>query len=245
MATFELSVNGSGPPALDAAPATVSVRQHLRNGVPDIYRRDAFARRDQPPPFAMRFLQALEEVLDPIVATLDSLPAHLDVDLAPEHALAGLATWLGVDEVESLPADQRREAVRRAGELARLRGTAAGLQLTLSLFFPQIKVRINDHGRVTVSEDADEQPPPAAVASFDVVCEQSLPPETQMSVARTIERWKPVHAHYKLRVRRGTEIRTLPDVPAAPPSDAGHGQTPPELRPPFTDPPATDIGDDP
>jgi phage tail-like protein len=184
-------------------------------------------------------------VLDPIVATLDSLPAHLDADLAPEHALAGLATWLGVDEVESLPADQRREAVRRAGELARLRGTAAGLQLTLSLFFPQITVRINDHGRVTVSEDADEQPPPAAMASFDVVCEQSLPPETQMAVARTIERWKPVHAHYKLRVRRGEKIRTLPDVPAAPASDGGYGQTPAELRPPFDDPPATDIGDDP
>ena len=246
MATYELSLNGSGPEHLiDATPATVSVRRHLRDGVPDIYRRDAFARRDQPPPFVMRLLQALEEVLDPIVATLDSLPAHLNVDLAPEHALAGLATWLGVDEVESLPADQRREAVRRAGELARLRGTAAGLQLALSLFFPQITVRINDHGSVSVSEAADEPAPPASVASFDVICEQSLPPETQMAVARTIERWKPVHAHYKLRVRRGDKIRTLPDVPAAPPSDSGYGQTPPEMRPPFNDPPAGDIGDDP
>ena len=151
MATaYELSVNGSGPdrPLLSDAPATVSVRRHLRNGVPDIYRRNATATRDQPPPFVMRFLHALEEVLDPIVATLDSLPAHLDVDLAPEHALEGLASWLGVDEVESLPPDQRREAVRRAGELGRLRGTRAGLQLALSLFFPSISMRINDHGGV-------------------------------------------------------------------------------------------------
>ena len=120
MATFQLAVNGSRPegPPKDA-PSTVSAREHLRKGVPDIYRRDFNARNDQPPPFAIRFLHALEEVLDPIVATLDSLPAHLDVDLAPEHALAGLATWLGVDDVEALPAKQRREAVRRAGELAR------------------------------------------------------------------------------------------------------------------------------
>jgi len=236
MATaYELSVNGSSPgrPLLSDAPATVSVRRHLRDGVPDIYRRNAAATRDQPPPFVMRFLHAMEEVLDPIVATLDSLPAHLDADLAPEHALEGLASWLGVDEVESLPPDQRREAVRRAGELGRLRGTRAGLQLALSLFFPSISIRINDHGGVTVSENADDAPPPASAASFEVMCDQSLPPETQMAVARCIERWKPVHAHYKLRVKRGDKVRTLPEVPRA--SSGDEGVTPPELRPPFDD----------
>jgi phage tail-like protein len=249
MATFELSTNGAIPAdALDGAPPTVSARQHLRKGVPDIYRRDNAARRDQPAPFAMRFLQALEEVLDPVTATLDSLPSHLNVDLAPEHALAGLATWLGVDEVESLPATQRREAVRRAGELARLRGTRAGLQLALSLFFPEITLRINDHGAVVVSESVDDPPAQGRVASFDVVCEQSLPPETQMAVARCIERWKPVHAHYKLRVRRGREVKTLPEVPAAPSFETGLGMTPPELRPPFEEPPPGErgeTGDDP
>ncbi|MDP2712861.1 MAG: phage tail protein [Solirubrobacteraceae bacterium] len=231
---MERSVNGSGPerPPLVDAPGTVSARRHLRNGVPDIYRRDAAARRDRPPPFAMRFLHALEEVLDPIVATLDSLPAHLDADLAPEHALAGLASWLGVDEVETLPDEQRREAVRRAGELGRLRGTRAGLQLALSLFFPSISIRINDHGGVVVSEDATDAPPPATAASFEVMCDQSLPPETQMAVARCIERWKPVHAHYKLRVRKGGKVRTLPEVPRTP---SGEGTTPAELRPPFDD----------
>ena len=234
---YELSSNGAQPQRSLRAdtPETVSARRHMRDAMPDIYRRDAAARRDQPPPFAMRFLHALEEVLDPVVATLDSLPAHLDVDLAPEHALAGLATWLGVDEVESLPATQRREAVRRAGELGRLRGTRAGLQLALSLFFPEITVRINDHGGVVVSESLDEQPPLTG-SSFDVVCEQSLPPETQLAVARCIERWKPVHARYKLRVRRGDKVRTLPDVPAA----SSEGMTPPELRPPFHDGPGGD-----
>jgi len=249
VATFELSVNGSQPDrSLGGAPPTGSARQHLRKGVPDIYRRDAAARHDQPPPFVVRFLEALEEVLDPIVATLDSLPAHLDVDLAPEHALAGIATWLGVDEVESLPAEQRREAVRRAGELARLRGTRAGLQLALSLFFPDITLRINDHGGVVVTESVDEEPAPARAASFDVVCEQSLAPEKQMAVARCIERWKPVHAHYKLRVRRGREVKTLSDVPAAPSFETGIGMTPPELRPPSgEDAPGgrEDVGDDP
>ena len=85
---------------------------------------------------------------------------------------------------------------------------------------------------MTVSESADDAPPPASAASFEVMCDQSLPPETQMAVARCIERWKPVHAHYKLRVRRGDKVRTLPEVPRASfPDD--EGMTPPELRPPF------------
>jgi phage tail-like protein len=232
VATFELAVNGSRPGGPKDAPSTVSAREHLRKGVPDIYRRDFNARRDQPPPFAIRFLHALEEVLDPIVATLDSLAAHLDVDLAPEHALAGLATWLGVDDVEALPAKQRREAVRRAGELARTRGTREGLELALSLFFPDVVMHVNDHGGVVVSERVDDTPPVASVSSFDVVCDASLPPETQMAVARCIESWKPVHAHYKLRVRKGKQVKTMPDVPTAATGDI----TPRELRPPFDDP---------
>jgi phage tail-like protein len=243
VAIVELSSNGATPPLPPPrapAPATVSARRHLRNGVPDIYRRDATARRDRPAPFAMRFLEALEEVLDPVVATLDSLPAHLDVDLAPEHALAAIAAWLGVDEVESLPPDQRREVVRKAGALGRLRGTRAGLELALTLFFPQVTLHVNDHGGVLVSDDVEGAPPPAVAASFDVVCEQSLPPETQMAVARCIERWKPVHASYKLRVRRGERVKTLGEIPRAP-RDAG--MTPPELRPPFDEPP--EAGDEP
>jgi phage tail-like protein len=245
-ATHELSSNGSGPAAngLVSAPATVSARAHLRRGVPDIYRRDAYALRDRPPPFAMRFLEALEEVLDPITATLDSLPAHFDVDLAPEHALAGLATWFGVDEVESLPVDQRREVIHRAGELGRLRGTRAGLELALSLFFPGITVRINDHGSVVVSDTVDEELP-RVPASFDVVCEQSLPPETQMAVARCIERWKPVHAHYKLRVRRGDRVKTLPDVPAAPEGMAITEPRPPTMEVPAAEPPAQEPPEEP
>lgn len=231
---YELSSNGGAPPAArangDAPPATASVRRHLRNGVPDIYRRDAASLRDQPPPLAMRFLHALEEVLDPITATLDSLPAHLDVDLAPEHALAGLATWLGVDEVESLPAASRREAVRQAGALGRQRGTRAGLELALALFFPAIKLRIEDHGSVVVSADVDAPPPPAAAALFDVYCDQPLAPEMQMAVARCIERWKPVHAHYKLRVRKESGRLETVEAPAVADAD---GLTPPELKPPF------------
>ena len=49
----------------------------------------------------MRFVGALEELLDPIVAVLDALPAHFDPDHAPRDILDLLASWLGVDLDES------------------------------------------------------------------------------------------------------------------------------------------------
>lgn len=174
------------------APPAASARRRLRAGLPDIY---------DDGDFGMRFLLGLEQVLDPVLATLDSLPALFHVELAPDHALAGLAAWLGVEDVEGLPPAARREALRRAGELGRLRGTRAGLQLALEVFYPDVPMRIEDHGSVIVSAE----PGPAATApaaTFSVFCDEPLSDEVQLAVSRTIDRWKPAHAQYRLRIRR-------------------------------------------
>jgi len=193
------------------APPTVSARGTMLAGLPPAYTEGDFIKG---------FLEGLAQVLDPVVATLDSLRAHLDFELAPDHVLAGMAAWLGVAEVEQLDTDQRREVVRRAGDLGRLRGTREGLQLALELFFPGVPMRIDDHGKVVVL-DADESPPPAAAPSFDVYCDEALGPETQMAVAGCIERWKPVHARYRLRVRKGDTGETLIAPPPAEPEGDG------------------------
>ena len=73
----------------------------------------------------MRFVGALEAVLDPIVAVLDALPAHFNPDHAPRDVLDLLAAWLGVELDESQPLRERRELVRQAAELSRRRGTRA------------------------------------------------------------------------------------------------------------------------
>ena len=73
-------------------PPVASSRAYLRDGLPAIY---------QDGDFGMRFVGALEELLDPIVAVLDALPAHFDPDHAPRDILDLLAAWLGVDLDES------------------------------------------------------------------------------------------------------------------------------------------------
>jgi phage tail-like protein len=172
-------------------PPVASERAYLRNGLPALY---------QEHDFGMRFVGALESLLDPIVAMLDGLPAHFDPDHAPSDILRLMAAWLGVDLDESQALPHQREMVRRAAELSRRRGTVGGMRLALELAFPEVPLRIEDTGDVLVDPPGpDASPPPPA--SFIVYCDKPVPEETQAAIARCIERFKPVHTSYRLRVK--------------------------------------------
>ena len=73
----------------------------------------------------MRFVGALETLLDPIVAMLDALPEHFDPDYAPRDILNLLSAWLGVDLDESQPIAVQRDTIRQAAELAAAAGRRA------------------------------------------------------------------------------------------------------------------------
>jgi len=171
-------------------PTVASSRAYLRNGLPAIY---------QESDFGMRFIGALEELLDPIVAVLDALPAHFDPDHAPRDILNLLAAWLGADIDESQDMRHQREMVRRAADLGRKRGTVSGLELALQLQFPDVPLRIEDQGGVKWS--LDQQPVEAPPPSFVVYCDKPIPEQTQAAVARCIEQHKPVGTAYRLRVK--------------------------------------------
>src|SRR3954466_4412291 len=134
-------------------PSVASRRAYLRNGLPAMY---------QDGDFGMRFVGALETVLDPIIAVLDALPAHFNPDHAPRDILALLASWLGVELNEGQELSQQREMVRRAADLGRTRGTVRGLELALKLSFPDVPLRVEDQGGVRWSLDNRpiEAPPP-------------------------------------------------------------------------------------
>jgi phage tail-like protein len=174
-------------------PAVVSARRWMRDGLPGLY-------QDGDGDFAMRFVGALETVLDPLVAVLDALPAHFDPALAPVDILGLLTAWLGLEYDESQPTEQLRTLVRHAAELGRRRGTRAGLELALRLNFPDLPLRVEDAGAVTWSTD----PVAAAGAQapgFVVYCDAPIPDERQAAIARLIEAVKPVHVPYRLRVK--------------------------------------------
>jgi phage tail-like protein len=149
--------------------------------------------------FGMRFVGALEAVLDPIVAIIDALPAHFHPDHAPRDVLGLIAAWLGIELDESQPLPERRRLVTQAAELSRRRGTVRGLELALALAFPGLPLRVEDNGGVVWR--AGETPPDAAPGSFVVYCDQPIPEAKQAAVARCIEQCKPVHCSYRLRVK--------------------------------------------
>ena len=129
--------DGAKPSPRESAPEVASQRHLYRSALPAIY---------QDGDFGLRLLRGLEEVLDPIVALLDSLPAHADPDLAPQDVLELLAGWLGVELDESWPDERRREFIRQGPEFARRRGTTVGLELALGIAFPDVLLRVEDRG---------------------------------------------------------------------------------------------------
>src|SRR3954447_10583514 len=80
-----------------------------------------------------QFCSGLDEVLAPIVCTLDSWPAYLDPDTTPRDMLAWLGSWLGVTLDARQSAEQQREVLRRSVRLLRWRGTLRGLREAVAL----------------------------------------------------------------------------------------------------------------
>jgi phage tail-like protein len=101
----------------------------LAETLPGVY-RDAWMdeyRRTAREPFGTRFISALDDVLAPVLATLDSFEGYLDPTTTSEDFLAWLGEWVAASVDASWSEDRRRAFVAQASELYRRRGTALGL----------------------------------------------------------------------------------------------------------------------
>ncbi|MBO9534073.1 MAG: hypothetical protein J7513_13970 [Solirubrobacteraceae bacterium] len=188
--TRSLVVVDSGQPA----PRVASARGSMRFALPGVY---------QDSDFTMRFIEALEVVLDPLTGTLDGLHHYVDPGFAPGPWLELLCAWLGVeidepenDEAPHARDDRLRALVRAGAELGRVRGTRRALELSLSLRFPDLPLRVEDESAITWPGHE-----PKSTERFVVYCDQPISDELQVRIARVIEREKPVHVPYKLRVK--------------------------------------------
>ena len=120
-----------------------------------------------------RFTAGLDEVLAPVLSTLDNLWAYLDPRLCPPDLLAWLATWVGAELTDELPEPARRELVATAASWQRGRGTAAALAEQVR----QVTggdVRVVDPGGTTWSS-VPGAPAPAASRAVCVVVTGARP----------------------------------------------------------------------
>jgi phage tail-like protein len=78
--------------------------------------------------FTQQLCAGLDDVLAPVFATLDSLPAYFDPATAPDDMLAWLATWMGIVVDRHQSAARQRQLVHTGAEILRWRGTARGVR---------------------------------------------------------------------------------------------------------------------
>jgi phage tail-like protein len=155
-------------------------------------------------PFIARFTAGLDDVLAPVIATLDSLEAYVDPLLAPEDFLPWLAGWVGVTVNENAPVDLHRATVARAAELHRLRGTVGGLRASLELLTGG-EVEVSDSGGVAYADTpgtpSPVDPSPWVRVSVRVPSDTGWSPEAlRAAVEAAVVAAKPAHVQHVVEV---------------------------------------------
>ncbi len=124
---------------LRGGPKTTPVLRRVRIDFPRSTSLDRLPTVYRDNPVAEDFTERFLAIFDATIADLDravaTFPALLDAVDAPPEVLPWLAAMLGMAFDSSLDDRRRRELIRRAPELYRLRGTPAGLRLALWLLF--------------------------------------------------------------------------------------------------------------
>jgi phage tail-like protein len=155
-------------------------------------------------PFVSRFTAGLDDVLAPVIATLDSLEAYVDPLLAPEDFLAWLAGWVGVTVNANAPVSLHRATVARAAELHRMRGTVTGLRTALELLTGG-EVEVTDSGGVAHADRPGTKPPgdprPWVRVSVCVPADTGWSPDAlRAAVEAAVVAAKPAHVQHVVEV---------------------------------------------
>jgi phage tail-like protein len=166
--------------------------------LPAIYQEDGFTQR---------MLGGLDEVLAPILATLDSFDAYLDPSLTPPDFLPWLAGWVGLALDDTWDEARRREAVARAVELYRVRGTAVGLAAQVQLQTGG-SVEIVENGASSWSVDPGGDLPGSAEPLL--VVRVTVPDPKAVDGARLdalVASAKPAHVLHRIEIAKGQPSR--------------------------------------
>ena len=193
-----------------AAPPSASARGYLSRTLPSVYveaERPSFAIApggEPPEPFVVRWLGALEEILDPAVTLIDNLAWHFDAETAPDDIVTALLCWLGLEVAADLEPDARRRVLRRAMALGRRRGTLLGLRELLGLAFAGAQIEVTQTARATHGADPGERPR-APAPRVTVRCRDALAAQQRASLRRLVDDWCPAHVGWTLEMgERGT-----------------------------------------
>ncbi|WP_261569967.1 phage tail protein [Frankia gtarii] len=142
-------------------------------------------------------LAAFDDVLAPVLATLDSFDAYLDPDLTPSDFLGWLAGWLGVAIDGRWPPERTRRVLRQAPELLRWRGTPHGVAAAVRAL-AEVDAEVVDSGGVGWSPSPRGLAPGARVPMLIV----RVPRGADLRAVETaVQGAKPAHVPHRVEVR--------------------------------------------
>jgi len=153
--------------------------------------------------FAQRFTAGLDTVLAPVFATLDNLPAYLDPRVAPDDFVDWLVTWVGAESDPRWPLALRREAVVRAVELHRWRGTRRGLTEALRLALGVHAEVTGDGGAAWSATPGADLPAPSDTGPLVTVRPGGDVPVDPARVHEIVRAMCPVHTLCRVEILPG------------------------------------------
>ena len=198
----------------------------LVEALPGVY-RDAWideARRTAREAFGARFISAFDEVLAPILATLDNLDAYLDPDTTPEDFLVWLGEWVAASVDAGWGEDRRRAFVGQAADLYRRRGTAAGLRDHVQIHTGGL-VEVVENGASSFSAKPDAKLPgsPEPVVVVRVIVDD--PTEIDRAKLESmVHASKPAHVVHRVEVVATAQRASRRSKPASPTAAAAPGE---------------------
>lgn len=173
--------------------AGLGIRTPLIEMLPAVYQED---------PFTERFVGGFDDVMAPILATLDCLVDYFDPYLAPEDFLEWMAGWVGIEMEEGWPIERRRAVLSTAVEMYRMRGTVAGLRANLQVLTGG-RVEIADSGGVGWSKSPNAELPGEASPRLAVRIRVHDPSSVPMDlVDAAVAAAKPAHVVHRVEVDR-------------------------------------------
>lgn len=163
----------------------------LADTLPAVLREDVFARG---------LCASLDEVLAPVLLSLDAFPAYLDLTTTPTDMLPWLAQWLGMAVDADQPVDTQRSLLRSAGELHATRGTRRGMELAISAALG-LPVEVSETGAAAWSATPDGELPgePGSGMVVTVRAAGDQPVDLDQ-VEALVKAVKPAHVQHRIQV---------------------------------------------
>jgi|GEM_PF-533663 phage tail-like protein len=168
-------------------------------------------------PFAAGLCQGLDEVLAPIMLSLDSFPAYLDLDTTPDDMLGWLGAWVGlIGDEDELPAggdpERLRALLAAAQQLHIRRGTRLGIERAVSAEL-DVRCEVLESGAATWAAEPDQPLPEGELAGENApTIEVAVFPENgrQIDLSRLeviLDAATPAHVRRRVRVMQAGQDR--------------------------------------